>query len=245
MKVSRNTMTAAGCLLALTAVLQAGCATSRNAVDAPPSSAAPAGVPAQGNEPIRSGKVLETMNSGNYTYMYLENNGQKKWVAVPASKVEVGQEVKLKPGTEMGTFTSRTMKRTFDSIIFTQLAPDSPSQQSGQPAAEPGATMPEGHPPIGQQMQMPQGHSPAPATAAASGSTISGKVVETMASGGYTYVNLEKEGKKVWVAMPTMQVTVGQELEVMNGMEMKNFPSKGLNRTFDSIIFSSGPVPKE
>jgi hypothetical protein len=252
MNVSIKTLSA-GCLLALAVVLQAGCATSRNA-------APEAAVPVEGSgEPIRSGKVLETMNSGGYTYMHLENNGQKKWVAVPLSKVEVGQEVKLAPGTEMGQFSSRTLQKTFDSIVFTQLEKDAAPQppQEGQPAAgQKNVMLPGGHPSMGQQMQPPQGHAPlaAEGTAQPGGQaqeaakprfdgTISGKVVETMSSGGYTYVNLEKDGKKTWVAIPAMTVTVGQELEVRNGPPMTNFTSKTLNRTFESVIFSVGPVP--
>jgi len=69
---------------------------------------------------------------------------------------------------------------------------------------------------------------------------LSGKVVETMNSGGYTYVSLEKSGKKTWVAIPQAAVKVGQELSCQPGMEMKNFTSKTLNRTFESIIFSGG-----
>ena len=38
-----------------------------------------------------SGKVVETMNSGGYTYVSLESNGKKTWVAVPATAVKVGQ----------------------------------------------------------------------------------------------------------------------------------------------------------
>jgi hypothetical protein len=90
--------------------------------------------------------------------------------------------------------------------------------------------------------------SPAPAPQAAlpaapavqAGSGISGKVVETMNSGGYTYVCLESNGKKTWVAIPATKVTVGQEATCQPGMEMKNFTSKTLNRTFASIIFSGG-----
>jgi hypothetical protein len=71
---------------------------------------------------------------------------------------------------------------------------------------------------------------------------LSGKVVETMNSGGYTYVCLEKKGKKTWVAVPEMKVSVGQEIALQPGAEMANFPSKTLNRTFDRIIFSPGPA---
>jgi len=73
-------------------------------------------------------------------------------------------------------------------------------------------------------------------------SFLSGKVVETMNSGGYTYVCLEKNGNKTWVAVPEMKVAVGQKLSFQPGQEMANFKSKSLGRTFDSIVFSSGPV---
>lgn len=92
-----------------------------------------------------------------------------------------------------------------------------------------------------------QSSAPAPKSLAASGSeaapgTLSGKVVETMNAGGYTYVCLEKAGKKTWVAMPERKVAVGSKMTVGAGQEMANFTSKTLNRTFESIIFTSGPV---
>src|SRR6266567_1259852 len=71
-------------------------------------------------------------------------------------------------------------------------------------------------------------------------SSLSGKVVETMDAGGYTYVLLEKSGEKTWVAVPQTKVTVGQEIACQPGMEMANFPSRALNRTFEKIYFSGG-----
>ena len=73
----------------------------------------------------------------------------------------------------------------------------------------------------------------------------SGKVVETMNAGGYTYVCLKKGGKKTWVAVPEMKVTVGQQMVFKPGQEMKDFTSKTLNRTFASIIFSEGPAASQ
>jgi hypothetical protein len=72
--------------------------------------------------------------------------------------------------------------------------------------------------------------------------TMTGTVVETMNSGGYTYVCLEEKGKKTWFAAPEMKIAKGQVLTFELGMEMKNFTSKTLNRTFDTIYFSTGPV---
>ena len=80
------------------------------------------------------------------------------------------------------------------------------------------------------------------AEASSDTSSLSGKVLETMNSGGYTYVRLEKKGKKTWVAIPEMKVSVGQQISLQSGMEMVNFTSKSLGRTFESIIFSGGPA---
>lgn len=71
---------------------------------------------------------------------------------------------------------------------------------------------------------------------------ISGKVVETMNASGYTYICVEKSGKKTWVAVPEMKVAVGSKMSFLPGQVMTDFNSKSLNRTFDSIVFSGGPV---
>ena len=69
---------------------------------------------------------------------------------------------------------------------------------------------------------------------------LSGKVVETMNSGGYTYVNIEKAGNNTWVAVTQTKITVGQDIAFKPGSVMTNFTSKSLNRTFDTIVFSGG-----
>ncbi len=73
-------------------------------------------------------------------------------------------------------------------------------------------------------------------------SALSGKIVETMNAGGYTYLCIEKKDKKTWAAVPEMQATVGQKISLVPGQEMNNFTSKTLNRTFEKIFFSPGPV---
>ncbi len=69
---------------------------------------------------------------------------------------------------------------------------------------------------------------------------IAGKVTETMDAAGYTYVNVETGNGPVWAAIPETKVEVGQEVSLAGGMEMANFESKTLGKTFDSVIFSSG-----
>ncbi len=73
------------------------------------------------------------------------------------------------------------------------------------------------------------------------GSNVSGRVVQTIDSGGYTYVLLKKtDSSTIWVAAPAMKVSVGEQVTFEGGMEMINFPSSTLKRTFDKVIFSNG-----
>ncbi len=91
-------------------------------VQAFPGAAAPAGQ-SQTNAPsfiTVKGTVIETMNASGYTYLHLENEGQKSWAAIPATEIKVGDQVELAAGMEMNNFQSKTLDRTFDSIIFSQ-----------------------------------------------------------------------------------------------------------------------------
>jgi hypothetical protein len=69
---------------------------------------------------------------------------------------------------------------------------------------------------------------------------VSGKVVETMTSGGYSYALVDKDGVKTWVALPKSRIAVGDEIACRSGMVMKNFRSTSLNRIFEQIVFSPG-----
>jgi len=94
-----------------------GCKSAKQEAPAPVSQAQPAAGAAQAGDPL-SGKIVETMNSGGYTYVSIENGGKRTWVALPDTKVKVGQQVTCQPGMPMQNFTSKTLKRTFDTIIF-------------------------------------------------------------------------------------------------------------------------------
>jgi hypothetical protein len=84
---------------------------------APEAAAAPGATPAA-PQPL-AGTVLQTMNAGGYSYVYIEQaDGKKNWVAVAETPVKVGAQMTFKPGMEMGKFESKALKRTFDSIIF-------------------------------------------------------------------------------------------------------------------------------
>ena len=111
--MKRSTLVFAVCVLFF--VIASGC--NKKEASAPAPQAQPAANMEQAASSL-SGKVVETMNSGGYTYVSLENNGKKTWVAIPATAVKVGQDVTCQPGMEMKNFTSKTLNRTFESIIF-------------------------------------------------------------------------------------------------------------------------------
>lgn len=233
-----------GSALALVLVGQYGCTGSMESETATQS----APVQQEVLAPITSGTVVETMNAGGYTYVLLENAGQSNWVAIPTMDVKPGQKIELQPGAEMGPFKSVSLNRTFEKITF--------SSGPKTVAVAAGATLPTGHPAIpSAPVTTPPGHpvinaaSAAPAAMAAASPApqaviFSGKLVETMDVAGYTYLCLEKDGVQSWAAIPVTAVKVGDDIEIHQGMVMKNFNSKALNRTFDAIIFSDGIVSK-
>lgn len=73
---------------------------------------------------------------------------------------------------------------------------------------------------------------------------VSGRVLQTISSGGYTYVLLKTaKGEKRWLAIPENPgIPTGAEITFRGGVEMTNFESKTLKRTFDRILFSQGPM---
>lgn len=113
--MKRSTLVFAAGVLFL--ISTGGCNSNRNDAPAPASHEQPAANMGQADASL-SGKVVETMNSGGYTYVFLEKNGKKTWVAVPETAVKVGQEIACQPGMEMKNFTSKTLNRTFESILF-------------------------------------------------------------------------------------------------------------------------------
>ncbi len=65
-----------------------------------------------------SGQVLETMNSGGYTYMKVNENNNIYWIAVREAQVKVGDNYSFNEQAWMSNFKSSSLNRTFDKILF-------------------------------------------------------------------------------------------------------------------------------
>lgn len=62
-------------------------------------------------------------------------------------------------------------------------------------------------------------------------------VLEVLQTKNYTYILGDEGGKKQWIALPSMEATVGEVYYRGEGLEMNQFKSTELDRVFDSVIF--------
>lgn len=106
-----------------------------------------------------SGKVVETMNAGSYTYVLVDTGTNKLWAATPQFEAKVGQTVTVPSGMPMPNYHSKILNRDFDSVYFA----DSVAVQGATPVGK----LPAGHPPLGGVSggELPKDHPPIPGLA--------------------------------------------------------------------------------
>jgi len=108
-----------------------------------------------------SGKVVETTNAANYTYVLVDTGKQKHWAAAPQFQVKVGDPITIEDGMPMPNYHSKSLNRDFEVVYFSgsALVGDAQKKSSSSTAA-----LPQGHPPIpgttDQGASLPKGHPP-------------------------------------------------------------------------------------
>jgi len=70
----------------------------------------------------------------------------------------------------------------------------------------------------------------------------SAKVLETLESGGYSYIKVLEGRESYWIAMTQRPLKTGETIRFTDQGWMQNFYSKTLDRTFDDILFASDTV---
>ena len=68
----------------------------------------------------------EVIQTSNYTYMRVSENGNENWIAINKAQVEKGNSYYYIAGMEMNDFKSKELNRTFPSIIFVDKFSDKP-----------------------------------------------------------------------------------------------------------------------
>ncbi len=69
-------------------------------------------------KPSHTGTVIETINGGGYTYMYVEEDGKEFWIAGPKMQIKSGAKISFSEQVWMSNFNSKALGRTFDRILF-------------------------------------------------------------------------------------------------------------------------------
>lgn len=70
---------------------------------------------------IHEGKVLEFKDAGSYTYVKIQDKDKNYWAAVPATKVIVGETIKISEQMWMTNFKSTALNRTFEKVMFAEM----------------------------------------------------------------------------------------------------------------------------
>lgn len=74
------------------------------------------------------------------------------------------------------------------------------------------------------------------------------KVKEVVQASAYTYLLVKENSDEYWIAVSRMEAAEGNVYHYSRSMEMKNFTSKDLSRTFDKVLFidnlSTAPIPE-
>jgi hypothetical protein len=133
----------------LSLVMLAGCSKNPADTTATPAGAPPAAAlqPQAAHDPMSQagqtaqGKVLETMDAANYTYVRVKTASTEIWAASTTFKVAVGDEVVVPLDNPMQKFHSQTLNRDFDVIYFAPqiTRPGAPGMAPAGSAPPPGA----------------------------------------------------------------------------------------------------------
>ncbi|MBK7615183.1 MAG: nucleotide-binding protein [Burkholderiales bacterium] len=94
--------------------------------------------PAAAEAPTK-GEVLEVRDVDMYTYLRLKTAQGETWAAVEKAPVKVGAQVSINNPMVMRNFESKSLKKTFDKIVFGSLV--DPSQTAAAKGASPHAGM--------------------------------------------------------------------------------------------------------
>jgi hypothetical protein len=135
----------------MTALLMAGamlfvstaCTYEKPSGEVTPGSEPVAAAAADAGSPLAAGKVIETMNTGGYTYVQVDTGSEKVWAAAPECVVEVGDQVVVPQGMAMPNYHSKTLDRDFELVYFVS----SLNTPEGEPLTK-GSGIPAGHPPL-------------------------------------------------------------------------------------------------
>jgi len=193
-----------------------------------------------------SGKVLEKQDVSPYTYVRLDDEtGHQIWAAIPQTELEIGEKIALKDGIVMSNFHSKTLNRTFASIVFAAgLAGDSEKKTVQAPDGDAGGSSGTGQSEgASQDMASPSSGGSTRAIVSFSGA----KVEKSTAQNGYTVGELfakaaELNNRKVTVKGQVVKVS--PNIMGKNWIHIQDGTGDPAANTHDLVVTSDEMVEK-
>ncbi len=211
---------------------------------------------------VIKGTVLETFESGGYTYLKLDTGEEEVWAATAKADVQQGESVELMPGPVMKNFHSKSLNRTFPEIIFSGGVKGAERKQSsvmgdphGQGSSESADQQASSFEGALKSEGMGGMSSPAPGTGTGAESGGSQQAVtsaqdisveKSSAENGYTigeiYKNAgELDGEKVSVRGKVMKVS--PNIMGRTWIHLQDGTGNAMKNTHD-LVFTSTTTPK-
>lgn len=210
------------------------------------------------------GKAKEVLSGGGFTYVLIAGEKGETWVAVPETKVAVGEACSAAEGQVMQNFPSKSLNRTFAEIVFSPGIEGKKTEMGGAHGGEAGApkpatggtTAPTGD--FATAMQKEGGTVPAAAMPAVSAETApgSGKAVVPFveltiakASGANSFTVAEifakgsgLKGKKVKIKGQVVKFS--PQIMEKNWLHLQDGTGDPLKNTHDLVVTSAGKAEK-
>ena len=203
----------------------------------------PSQAPAAPQLAASSGKVVQKLDASSYTYIRLDDGaGNETWAAVPKTQLEIGEQIALKGGTVMRNFNSKTLNRTFDSIIFATGVIRAAGDKNAQTQA---ATMAGSD--VTRSGMAAHGLTPQTRSSHATVSFTKLKVEKSTAQNGYTVGELFAKGaslNKQKVTVKGQVVKVNPDIMGKNWLHIQDGTGDLAKNTHDLVVTSADIAEK-
>ncbi|MGE4396264.1 MAG: hypothetical protein AB7D34_02275 [Sulfurimonas sp.] len=93
--------------------------------------------PAEGDVQLNTkhvANVLETINGGGYTYAKVDEDGNIYWIAGPQTNIGTGMKISFLEQMVMSDFTSKSLNKHFDQLVFVSAIVPADGSTAGAPA---------------------------------------------------------------------------------------------------------------
>ncbi len=262
----RNVLAGGLCLVALVACNKQKPETK--AVEQP-TAGAEGGIQQPGNS-VGSikGKAKEVLSGGGFTYVLIGAEKGDTWVAVPQTKVEMGEECSVigAGGQVMQNFPSKSLNRNFAEIVFApgiegkkaEMGEAHGGEVAGAPAAAPAGKSAAPAGAFGAAMQKEGGGAPTASAPAASGETAPGsgkavvpfvelKIAKASGENGCTVADVFSKaaslnGKKVKIKGQVVKVS--PQIMGKNWLHIQDGTGDPLKNTHDLVVTTMGKAEK-